>query len=109
MTVTAAGKSMRVSDITLSGTVKGSQATITGLVYIKDGSGQNVANATVAARWTLPNGNVKTVSAKTNSVGRVRFVVTSARGTYTLTVTNVTRSGYTFDAAGSVLSKSITK
>ena len=109
VTVTAAGKSMRVSDITLSGTVKGSQATITGLVYIKDGSGQNVANATVAARWTLPNGNVKTVSAKTNSVGRVRFVVTSARGTYTLTVTNVTRNGYTFDAAGSVLSKSITK
>ncbi len=109
VTVTAAGKLLRVSDITLSGTVTGNKATITGLVYVKDGSGQNVANATVAARWTLPNGNVKTVSAKTNSAGRVRFVVTNARGTYTLTVTNVTRSGYTFDAPGSVLSKSITK
>jgi len=109
VTVTAAGKSMRVSDITLSGTVKGNKATITGLATVKDGSGQNVANATVAARWTLPNGNVTTVTAKTNSAGRARFVVTSTRGTYTLTVTNVTRSGYTFDAAGSVLSKSITK
>ena len=108
-TVTAPGKMLRVSDITLSGSVKGSKATITGLVTVKDGSGQNVANASVAAQWTLPNGNVTTMTAKTNSAGRARFVVTSARGTYTLTVTNVTRSGYTFDAAGSVLSKSITK
>ena len=109
VTVTTAGKVLRVSDITLSGSVKGSKATITGLVTVKDGSGQNVANATVTAQWTLPNGNVTTMTAKTSSAGRARFVVTSTRGTYTLIVTNVTRSGYTFDAAGSVLSKSSTK
>jgi hypothetical protein len=35
--------------------------------------------------------------------------VSGPRGTYTLTVTGVTKAGYVFDAAGSVLSKSITK
>ena len=73
-----------------------------------DGSGWSVPEASVTAQWTLPNGNVTTMTAKTSSAGRARFVVTSTRGTYTLIVTNVTRSGYTFDAAGSVLSKSIT-
>jgi hypothetical protein len=37
------------------------------------------------------------------------FTVRSSRGTYTLTVTNVSKSGYTFDAASSVLTKSITR
>ena len=32
-----------------------------------------------------------------------------ARGTYTLTVTDVVKAGYIFDASGSVLSRSITK
>jgi hypothetical protein len=38
-----------------------------------------------------------------------RSATKSGRGTYTLTVTNVAKSGYTFDAASSVLTRSITK
>ena len=30
-------------------------------------------------------------------------------GTYIVTVTNITKAGYTFDAANSILTKSITK
>ena len=51
--VGASAKSMKVSSITLSGTVSGSKANITGYVYVKDGSGKSVSNANVAIRWTL--------------------------------------------------------
>jgi len=100
---------MRVSNITLSGKVQGSKANITGTVYVKDSSGVAVRNASVAARWTLPGGSTKTSASMTDSAGRAQFAVSGPRGTYTLTVTGVTKSGYVFDAAGSVLSKSITK
>jgi hypothetical protein len=107
--VAVAAQTMKVTSITLSGTVSGSKASITGSVYVKDAAGRAVSKATVAVRWTLPGGSTRTATAVTDNQGRARFTYSGARGTYTLTVTNVTRSGYTFDAAGSVLSKSITK
>lgn len=106
--VGAAANSMRVTSITLSGTVSGSKANITGYVYVKDSSGRSIQNATVAIRWTLPNGSTRTMNATTNSSGQARFTVFSTRGRYTLTVTNVTKSGYVFDTAASILSRSIT-
>lgn len=107
--VGTSAKSMKVSSITLSGTVSGSKANITGYIYIKDGSGKAVSAANVAIRWNLPNGSTKTMNATTNSSGQAKFAVSSTRGTYTLTVTNVTKSGYVFDSVGSILSKSIKK
>lgn len=100
---------MRVTDITLSGSVKGSTASITGYVYVKNINGQVVSNANVSVRWKLPNGSTRTASAATNASGRAKFTISGSRGTYNLTVIGVTRSGYTFDSAGSVLTKSITK
>jgi hypothetical protein len=107
--VGASVKSMKVTSITLSGTVSGTKANIAGYVYVKDGSGKVVSNANVAIRWTLPNGSTKTMNATTTSSGQAKFTVSSTRGTYTLTVTNITKSGYVFDAVGSTLSKSIKK
>jgi hypothetical protein len=107
--VGVAAKSMKVSSITLSGTLSGNKANITGYVYVKDSGGKAIQNANVAIRWTLPNGSTKTMSATTNSLGQAKFSLSSTRGTYTLTVTNVSKAGYLFDAAGSILSKSITK
>ena len=107
--VGASVKSMKVTSITLSGTVSGTKANITGYVYVKDGSGKVVSNANVAIRWMLPNGSTKTMNATTNLSGQAKFTISSTRGTYTLTVTNITKSGYVFDAAGSILSKSIKK
>jgi hypothetical protein len=101
--------SMKVTSITLSGTVSGSKANITGYVYVKDSSGKSIQNATVTIRWTLPNGSTRTMSATTNSSGQAKLTISSTRGKYTLTVTNVTKAGYVFDTAGSILSKSITK
>ncbi len=107
--VGVSAKSMKVTSITLSGTVSGTKANITGYVTVKDGSGKVVSNANVASRWTLPNGSIKTMNAVTNSSGQAKFTVSSTRGNYTLTVTNVTKSGYAFDTTGSILSKSIRK
>ncbi len=101
--------SMQVTSITLSGTVSRGRVNITGYVYVRDGGGKAVPNATVTILWTLPGGATQTRTAVTNSQGRAAFTTSGGRGTYTLTVQNVTRSGFTFDAAGSVLSKSITK
>jgi hypothetical protein len=107
--VTTAAKSMKVSSISLSGSVIGKKANITGYVYIKDTAGRSVPAANVAIRWTLPGGSTKTGTTVTDSAGRARFSVSGARGTYTLTVTDVAKSGYIFDSAGSVLSRSLTK
>ena len=103
------GNTLKVTSIVLSGTVKRTTATINADVTVKNNLGQAVSNANVTVKWTLPNGSTQTAAATTNSLGRVRFTVTGPRGTYKLTIVNVTRSGYTFDLAGSVLTKSITK
>jgi len=100
---------MRVTDIALSGRVSGSKVSVTGDVYVKDGNGQAVSNAAVTIRWTLPGGANRTATATTGSSGRARFTTSGGRGTYTLTITGVSKSSYVFDAAGSVMTKSITK
>ena len=107
--MTSASNTLKVSSIALSGKASGGTANITGDVTVKDNRGQAVANASVTVRWTLPNGSTRDATAATGSTGRARFTVSGTRGTYTLTVTGVTKAGYVFDAAGSVLSKSITK
>ncbi len=101
--------SMRISNITLSGTASGSRANITGYVYVKDNTGRSIQNVAVTIRWNLPNGSTRITTASTNSSGQAKFTVSGTRGTYTLTVTNATKSGYSFDIAGSLLAKSISK
>ncbi len=107
--VASPAASLKVSSIALSGRVQSSKATITGTVYVKNAAGAAVRNASVSVLWTLPGGTTRTSTSVTDSAGRAQFSVSGARGTYTLTVTSVSKSGYVFDAAGSVLSKSITK
>jgi hypothetical protein len=50
---------------------------------------------------------VRTGTAVTDSAGRAVVSTSGSRGTYTLTVTGVTKDGYALDSAGSVLSGSI--
>ncbi|MCU0488324.1 MAG: Ig-like domain-containing protein [Anaerolineales bacterium] len=107
--VSTTGKTMRVTSITLSGTARGSTANISGTIVVKDSAGKAVPSARVEVRWTLPNGSNKTAIGNTNSSGSVKFSTSGARGTYTLTVLDVSKTGYIFDAANSILTKSITK
>lgn len=107
--VGASFNTLTVTNISLSGTVRRNIATILGDVLVKDGRGQAVRSATVAIQWTLPDGSTRVATATTASNGRARFMVSGSRGTFTLTIRNVTKPGYAFYAAGSVLSKSITR
>ena len=101
---------LRSTSITFSANLlNNGQVSVTGVVTVKDQNGVSVPSARVAVTWRLPNGSTKHQTANTNTSGNASFSVKSGRGTYTLSITNITKTGYTFDKANSVLTKSITR
>jgi hypothetical protein len=100
--------SLRVAAISLTASGQ-TTVTATGRITVRDRSGRTVRGAWVTADWLLPDGRTETVTAITNSTGNAFLTVRSVRGTYTLTVRNVTKTGFVFDSAGSVLTRSITR
>ncbi|MAT99158.1 MAG: hypothetical protein CL608_18585 [Anaerolineaceae bacterium] len=97
----------RVSNISL--TVRGI-GSLVGMVTVADENGDTLVGATVNVFWTLPDGTTIADSVAVSGRGTARFNLgDNGPGTYTLTVTNVSQSGYTFDADNSVLSSSIVK
>ena len=100
---------LRSSNINLSAILKSGQVTVNGKVTVRDQNGVLLPGAVVLIKWTLPDGSLANQSATTNSNGIASFTVRGRRGTYTLTINNITKSGYTFDAANSVLTRSITR
>jgi len=80
-----------------------------GKVLVKDEHRTLVPNALVTIKWTLPNGSTRAAQKLTNANGVVDFQRNGPHGTYTLTILNIAKQGFTFDAAKSVLSKSITQ
>lgn len=83
--------------------------TVAGLVETRDQNDAIVTKATVATTWTLPSGARQNQIAITGKNGNANFSVKGGTGTYTVTVTNIAKAGHTFDAANSVLTKSINK
>jgi putative pyrroloquinoline-quinone binding quinoprotein/IPT/TIG domain-containing protein len=101
---------LRSTSISLSAKIlKNGTVSVSATVAVNDENGGSVSAATVAVSWRLPDGSTQNQTASTSSNGVARFSTTGRRGTYTLTVSNVTKSGYTFDRTNSVLSKTITK
>jgi hypothetical protein len=99
---------LRSTSITFSTKlIKNKTVNISAVVSVKDESGATVPNATVSVRWTLPDGSGQNQTASTSSNGDAKFNVSGGRGTYTFTVSNIAKSGYTFDPANSILFKSI--
>ena len=82
---------------------------VNGNVSVVDQDGVGVRNAQVTVSWFLADGSNYSETANSNRKGVAKFSTSGERGTYTLTVTNIARSGYTFDVANSVLSDSITR
>ncbi len=105
--VKAAATVMRVASLLLSGSQRGGRVTVTGTLAVRTSAGTVVPEATVAVRWTRPDGSVRTGTARTDSAGRAVVSTSGSRGTYALTVTGVTKAGYALDPAGSVLTGSI--
>jgi hypothetical protein len=91
-------KCLRVVSITMSKTFFGVRARVT----VKDEHGVAVPSARVYVHWDLPVGT-KNMNKLTNSTGVAAFSVSGGNGAYTITVTDITKSTYTFDAANSTL------
>jgi len=98
---------LRSTAITLSAKRSGSRVTVSGQVAVRDAAGTAVSGVNVTIIWRKPDGTSATQSALTGASGMASFSVSGGRGSYTLTVTKLARSGYTFDAAGSLLAGSI--
>jgi hypothetical protein len=100
---------LRSSDIQLSARLRKGSVSVSGKVVVTDETGAAVRSAMVEGRWTHPDGSTIVRYAYSNKRGQAKFSTSGDRGTYTLTVANITKTGYTFDSANSVLSESITK
>ena len=100
---------LRSTAINLAGTHNGSRVAVRGQVVVRNAANAAVSSVSVNVTWRKPDGTTVTQTATTGSSGNASFNTSSGRGTYTLTVNNLTKTGYTFDKVNSVLSKSITK
>jgi hypothetical protein len=107
--VNTAVPTLRSEAIDMAAKVRRGTVSVSAKVHVIDQDGAAVRNATVTATWDLPDGSRFSQTAYSNRKGVAGFETSGGKGTYTLTVTNMTKSGYDFDAANSVLSNSITK
>ncbi|HEU4712541.1 MAG TPA: PQQ-binding-like beta-propeller repeat protein [Pyrinomonadaceae bacterium] len=104
------GQLLRCTSISLSAKLqRNSTVSVVANVTVKDENGASISGAAVAVRWSLPDGTTQNQTTNTSSTGVARFSTSGRRGTYMLTVSNITKSGYTFDRSNSVLSKTIMK
>ncbi|TFF68225.1 hypothetical protein EU520_00690 [Candidatus Thorarchaeota archaeon] len=74
-------------------------------VTVNDGSGNALEGVTVYLEMDLPGGGTTTGSADTGADGTVTFLYeagSSETGTYTSTVTNLVKSGYTYVEADNI-------
>ena len=105
-TATCTGSALHVSSITPSTTRNAVKAS----VGIVDAGGAKVAGAAVTVTITKPGGAQVTQTKTTGTTGSAQFsTATSGPGTYTFTVTNVSKAGFTYDSsANAETSDSIT-
>ncbi len=98
---------LRSTNISLSSQARRYQVNVSGRVTVKSETGAAVRSATVFVTWTKPDGSTVNQSATTNNSGVASFSTSGPAGLYTLRITNITRSGWTFDPANSVLQASL--
>lgn len=74
-----------------------------GIVRILDQSNSYVANATVGAQWTFPNGQTVNRQSTTDTRGLARVGIGSRQtGAHSLCVTSVAKTGYIYDPSQNV-------
>lgn len=98
------GSTMHVADITPTfQTLSTGQFRVRATVTIRDAGNAAVAGAAVTTQIRTPNGQVITRTGTTNNNGLTAQTITSRQhGTYTVTVTNVSKAGSTYDPASNV-------
>jgi hypothetical protein len=103
------GQLVRCTSISLSAKLQRNTVSVVANVTLKDENGVSISGAAVAVSWSLPDGMTQNQTTNSSGTGVAKFSTSGRRGTYTLTVNNITKSGYTFDRSNSVLSKTIVK
>ena len=104
------GQLLRCTSISLSAKLqRNGILSVIANANVKDENGLSISGAAVAVSWSLPDGTTQAQTTNTSSNGVAKFSTSGRRGTYTLTVNNIAKSGYTFDRNNSVLSKTIMK
>jgi hypothetical protein len=100
-----APQQVHVASIDLTASKDKGQRAITALVQVQNEQDLAAPAATVAATWTFPDGTSQAVQDVTSSSGYAYFQLSGrlSRGTYTLTIDDVTLADYAFDQANSVL------
>jgi hypothetical protein len=79
-------------------------------VTVNDENGTAISGAAVSVTWTLPDGSSQSRTRTTNTSGIANIQISATdQGTYTITIDDIGRPGFTFDPENSVLSASITK
>lgn len=98
-------QNMHVSAMAASFTHSGNKHNVKCDVTIVDAASAAVSGASVTVRWTKPNGSTATGSATTSASGVAAITLSNQNkhGTYTCEVTNVAKSGWTYDSAANVV------
>lgn len=99
ITVAGATPKMHVESIAMALSVKRSGARATATVTILDANGQAVSGASVSGVWSGVVNSSGTATTRTSGTAKFNSPNTKSRGTFTFTVTGVTLSGYSYDAA----------
>ncbi|MBW1739913.1 MAG: S8 family serine peptidase [Deltaproteobacteria bacterium] len=100
----AAVNAMHIASITMSTVDRGPWTYAIATVTIVDATGNPVAGATVSGGWSGLTGD--TDSGVTNTAGQISFSsdrVRDAEGIFTLTVTDVVHTDYTYDSTANVV------
>jgi Beta-propeller repeat len=98
---------LRSSAIDLSLRVRRWRQEVNGVVTVSDAAGAPVANAEVSIGWQAPYASAVAQRARTDARGKASFAVQGWRGEYVLTVEDISKEGYVFDAQGGLSSKAI--
>ncbi len=101
--IPSASTVLRSSGITLDARSRRDSVRFLGKVTVSDQNRGLISRATVKARWTMPDGSTIDQIAKTSSSGLSRFSLSGPGGLYKLTVTEIIKNGYVFDAQHSIL------
>ncbi|MFW2405105.1 MAG: hypothetical protein ACN4GT_10080 [Gammaproteobacteria bacterium] len=94
---------LRSADIYLDARSKGRSVGFAGTVTVLDENRGPISGATVSATWTLPDGSTLDQSTTTSGNGEAKFNLSGDGGLYWLTVTDIGKEGYAFDAEHSLL------
>lgn len=94
---------IHVSSIEVWYEAKGPNYFVYTRVSVEDENKVAVSGATVYSTMTLPDGSIASGSGETNGDGKVVFKLRSKQtGTYTSTVTDVVKEGWTYDSGANV-------